>query len=191
MPQATHRRTAARGRGNVPVPGRRGRRQEDLRRIEQAITRIARIGNGKDAALIRARRSGVRVSRPGIAIMATLARGGELRVGDVARQTKLETPLVSRELHRLGTGGYVVRRSDPRDGRVAWVALSEKGRAAYRAYRSATDDIVAETFAGWRTDELHELAATLERVLADFARPPSDGPSGARSHARRHTPRGA
>ncbi len=148
------------------------RRKEDLRRVEQALTRIARIGTGKDAAMVRALRSGVTVSRPGIAIMATLARNGELRVGDIARQTDLETPLVSRELNRLEAEGYALRKGDSADGRVAWVRLSERGRAAYRAYRKATDDIVAETFESWRSEELHRLAGTLERVLGDFARPP-------------------
>jgi DNA-binding MarR family transcriptional regulator len=148
-------------------------RTSDLRRIEQAITRIGRIGGGKDAATVRAARSGVSVSRPGIAMMATLAHNGELRVGEIARLTRFESPLVSRELNRLVDEGFAVRRADPADGRVAWVSLSERGLSAYQAYRKATDDIIAETFGEWDSGELHDLAAQLERVLADFARPPS------------------
>jgi DNA-binding MarR family transcriptional regulator len=148
-----------------------------LRRIEQAITGIGRIGGGKDAATVRAARSGVSVSRPGIAIMATLAHNGELRVGEIARLTHLESPLVSRELNRLVDDGYAIRKADPTDGRVACVSLSERGLAAYRAYRQATDDIIAETFGEWRSDELHHLAGLLERVLSDFARPPGRGSS--------------
>lgn len=151
------------------------RRREDLRRVEQAITRIGQIGGGKDAAKVRERRSGLTVSRPGIAIMAILARHGELRVGEIARFSHLETPLVSRELNRLVADGYATRKSDADDGRVARVSLSERGLAAYRSYRSATDDIIAETFASWRSDELRQLAGTLERVLGDFARPRFDG----------------
>jgi DNA-binding MarR family transcriptional regulator len=114
----------------------------------------------------------VTVSRPGIAIMATLAHGGEMRVGEIATSTHLESPLVSRELNRLVDEGYALRRADPNDGRVAWVNLSKKGLAAYHAYRKATDDIIAETFGNWNSDELHDLARQLERVLSDFARPP-------------------
>jgi DNA-binding MarR family transcriptional regulator len=86
--------------------------------------------------------------------------------------THFESPLVSRELNRLVDEGYALRRADPTDGRVAWVNLSEKGLAAYQAYRKATDDIIAETFGEWNSHELHDLAGKLERVLADFARPP-------------------
>ncbi len=106
--------------------------------------------------------------------MATLARYGELRVGDIARHTDLETPLISRELNRLVADGFAVRRGDVADGRVALVSLSEQGAEAFRAYRSATDDIIAETFIEWGSHELHELAGTLERVLRDFARPPGN-----------------
>ena len=121
--------------------------------------------------MLRSRRSGVQVSRPGIAIMATLARYGELRVGDIARHTDLETSLISRELNRLVADDFAQRRGDAADGRVALVRLSRRGAEAFRSYRVATDDIIAETFMGWSSHELHELAATLERVLGDFVRP--------------------
>ena len=150
---------------------RAAQRREDLRRVEQAITRISRIGSGKDAAMLRSRRSGAKFSRPGIAIIATLARCGELRVGDIARQTDLETPLISRELNRLVADGFALRRADVADGRVALVSLSEQGVAAFRAYREATDDIIAETFTDWSSQELHELATTLEHVVRDFSHP--------------------
>ena len=149
------------------------KRKDDLRRVEQAITRIGQIGGGKDAAKVREARSGVTVSRPGIAIMAALARNGELRVGQIARISHLETPLVSRELNRLVDDGYALRRPDAEDGRVARVTLSDLGLSAYQSYRRATDDIIAETFSEWTSEELSMLANNLERVLTDFARPRS------------------
>ncbi len=106
--------------------------------------------------------------------MATLARYGELRVSDIARHTDLEMPLISRELNRLVAEGFALRRRDAADGRVALVNLSKPGEDAFRSYRKATDDIIADTFAGWGSQELHELAAALEQVLSDFARPQSD-----------------
>ncbi|MBF6556792.1 MAG: MarR family transcriptional regulator [Acidimicrobiales bacterium] len=148
------------------------RRRDDLRRVEQAITRMGRIGNGREAARIRAERSGVRISRPGIAILAAVHARGPLRVTDIARQTGLEPPLVSREIRRLVEDGYVARRGDRSDGRAAIVTLTPAGTAAFGAYRSATDDIVTETFAGWTSAELRELAGALERVVDDFARAP-------------------
>ncbi len=107
--------------------------------------------------------------------MAVLARHGELRVGEIARYSHLEPPLVSRELNRLVDDGYATRQPDATDRRVARVSLSEHGLAAYQSYRNATDDVIAETFAAWQSDELRDLAGTLERVLGDFARPKLSG----------------
>lgn len=169
------------------------RRSDDLRRVEQAITRLGRIGNGRDAARIRAERSGVRISRPGIAILAVVNARGPLRLTEIAHLTELEPPLVSREIARLVVEGYVTRRADRTDGRAAIVALTPQGTAAFRAYRSATDEIVTGTFARWGSDELHELAVTLERVVDDFIRQPrrrgdNDHPTQLRSVASRSLP---
>jgi DNA-binding MarR family transcriptional regulator len=49
--------------------------------------------------------------------------------------------------------------------------LTDSGRRASEAYRSATDDIIAETFAGWSSADLRVLAGLLERVAEDFTRP--------------------
>ncbi len=148
-------------------------RRDDLHRVEQAITRLGRIGNGRVAARYRAERAGVQLSRPAIAVLAVLHEGGSLRLSEIARRTALEAPLVSREVRKLVDRGEVVRRADDTDGRAGIVALTSSGASSYRAYRRATDEIVAETFTSWSATELHSLAATLERVAADFARSPS------------------
>lgn len=160
--------------GGAPAgsPGGDGRHR-DIRRVEQAITRIGRIANGREAARVRAERSGVRISRPGLAILSALDGKGPLRPTELAGLTRLELTLVSRELRRLVAEAYVVSRSDDTDGRAALATLTDTGTAALRAYRAATDEIVDETFAGWSAGELHELATTLERVVEDFARPPA------------------
>jgi len=174
MPETTTAPGSTRAGGGPAAGDRCG----DLRRVEQAITGISRIGSGKASARLRSERSGVRVSRPGVAILAALAHRGELRVNDLARQTGLEVPLVSREVNRLAAEGRVLRRSDDSDGRAALVSLTEQGRADFGDYRRATDEIIGETFAAWEPDELHRLAATLERVLADFSRRPGGGHPG-------------
>jgi DNA-binding MarR family transcriptional regulator len=67
----------------------------------------------------------------------------------------------------------VRRRSDPTDGRAGIVELTTKGRRASEAYRAATDEIIAESFSKWSAAELRQLAEQLERVVADFSRPPA------------------
>jgi DNA-binding MarR family transcriptional regulator len=148
-------------------------RRDDLRRVEQALTRISRISMGREAARIRAARSGVHLSRPSIAILSTLRLSGPVRMNELSARTDLEPPLISREVRDLLAAGMVRRRSDPTDGRAGIVELTTKGRRASEAYRAATDEIIAESFSKWSAAELRQLAEQLERVVADFSRPPA------------------
>ena len=118
------------------------------------------------------------VSRPGVAVLAALHAGGPMRSSEAARRTDLEAPLVSRELQKLLKEGYVTRRTDDTDGRAGILELTPSGTRAFLAYRAATDEIVAETFADWTSADLHVLADLLERVAVDFARVPENGASG-------------
>jgi DNA-binding MarR family transcriptional regulator len=147
-------------------------RLDDLRRVELALSRIARVSNGRVAARYRAERSGVVLSRPAITILATLRSSGPVRLSLLARLTDLEAPLISREIRDLVESGHVRRSADPTDGRAGIVELTAKGRRAYQAYRDATDAIVAETFRDWSGTDLHELRLLLDRVAEDFARRP-------------------
>ena len=146
--------------------------RDDLRRVERAIVRISRIGTGRDAARIRSERSGIVISRPGIAILSALRASGPMRLTLLANLTDLEAPLISREVRQLTAAGYIRRSPDPTDGRATIVELTAEGRRAYEAYRAATDDIIAETFADWSAEDLAILVAYLERVASDFARGP-------------------
>jgi DNA-binding MarR family transcriptional regulator len=148
-------------------------RRDDLRRVEQALTRISRISMGREAARIRAARSGVHLSRPSIAILSTLRLSGPVRMNELSARTDLEPPLISREVRDLLAAGMVRRRSDPTDGRAGIVELTTMGRRASEAYRAATDEIIAESFSKWSAAELRQLAEQLERVVADFSRPPA------------------
>lgn len=150
-------------------------RLDDLRRVEEAISRISRISLGREAARNRSERAGISLSRPAINIIATLRRSGPVRLSSLARLADLEAPLISREIRELVEAGYVRRTADPTDGRAGIVQLTPKGERAYACYREAIDDIIAETFSDWTAADLRALRTALERVAADFARTPVGG----------------
>jgi len=113
----------------------------------------------------------VNVGRPAISILTALHHHGSLRLSALSAHSGLEAPLVSREVRVLADEGLVTREADPADGRAVIVALTEPGATAYRSYRTATDDIIAETFSTWTAPDLDRLAVYLERVAHDFAGP--------------------
>jgi len=78
-------------------------------------------------------------------------------------------PLASRELRRLETQGFVTRTVDGADGRAVVVAITPKGRDAYRRLRAASVAAAADALAGWKASELAELARLLARLADDFS----------------------
>lgn len=145
---------------------------DELRRMDQAFSRLTRIASGRVAARTRAERSGVMLSGPAISILGALQSSGPVRLSSLARLTGLEAPLISREIRELCGAGYVVRSSDPTDGRAGIVELSAKGVDAWKRYRAAADAISAEAFAEWSTEDLHELRTLLERMVRDVVKVP-------------------
>lgn len=142
-------------------------RVDDLRKLDQALLRINRISTGRVASRARSGRSGVMLSRPAISILGTLQSSGPVRLSSLARLTGLEAPLISREIKELSDEGYVVRASDPTDGRAGIVELSSKGSDVWKRFRRAADDINAETFADWSAEDLRTLRVLLERAARD------------------------
>ena len=146
-------------------------RRDDLSRVDRALTRIAKISLGRQAARYRSERSGVFLSRPAISILACLRVHGAMRLSDLARHSDLEPPLVSREVRNLVDDGYVRRTAHPTDGRVGIVELTALGRQTSETYRATADAITAEVFSAWSADDIKRLAAQLERVANEFSRP--------------------
>jgi DNA-binding MarR family transcriptional regulator len=149
------------------------RRAEALEQIERSMGQIGRAGSSVMAARRRADRAGVDVSAPGMGILGVLERGGPLRVSVVARRAGMVVPLASRELRRLEAQGFVSRAADGSDGRAVVVAITTKGRDAYRRLRAASVAAAADALSGWKASELSELARLLARMADDFgaARP--------------------
>jgi DNA-binding MarR family transcriptional regulator len=146
-------------------------RRDDLRRVDVALTRLARMATGREGARLRAERSGIDLSQPALAILAASRSAGAVRLSELSRLTGLEPALISREVRELSATGHVQRRADPTDGRAGIVALTPKGRRTSEVYRAAADEIIAEVLSSWSAADLHALAGHLERVVRDFARP--------------------
>src|SRR5262245_6788667 len=149
--------------------GTRVKRAEALEQIERSMGRIGRAGSSVISARRRADRAGVDVSAPGMGILGVLERGGAQRVSVLARRAGMVAPLASRELRHLQQEGFVTRGPDGSDGRAVVVAITPKGRDAYRRLRAASVAAAADALADWKASELAELARLLARMADDFS----------------------
>jgi len=103
-----------------------------------------------------------------MAVLGCLHRsGGELSIGELAQQERVQPPSMTRTVNCLERDGYVVRRAHESDGRQVVVGLSEKGRAMLRADRARRDAWLAQRLTELTPDEravLRQAAPILEKL---------------------------
>ena len=112
-------------------------RRDDLREIDRALHRITRIGRGRTAAALRASRSGVDLTRTGVAVLAALVQRGALRPTALAEHADAEPAIVTREMRVLTAQGFVRSEPDPSDGRARLIEITDR-RSRRRSAAIAT-----------------------------------------------------
>jgi len=107
------------------------------------------------------------LSMGAMAVLGCLFRNGDLTVGDLAAQERIQPPSMTRIVNGLEDGGYVVRRAHETDGRQVVVVLSERGRSTVLADRARRDAWLARRLRELSADErdtLRRAAPILERL---------------------------
>jgi DNA-binding MarR family transcriptional regulator len=107
------------------------------------------------------------LSMGAMAVLGCLFRNGDLSVGDLAAQERVQPPSMTRTVNALEEGGYVNRRAHETDGRQVVVVLSERGRTTLLADRARRDAWLAQRLSGLTADErdtLRRAAPILERL---------------------------
>ena len=107
--------------------------------------------------LANERHPGNELSLGAMAVLGCLYRHGELSVGELASQERVQPPSMTRTVNCLEDGGYVVRRRHETDGRQVVVVLSDLGRETVLADRARRD--------AWLARKLKDLTAEERAVL--------------------------
>jgi DNA-binding MarR family transcriptional regulator len=92
-----------------------------------------------------------------MAVLGCLYRNGELSVGELAAQERVQPPSMTRTVNCLEEGGYVARRPHDTDRRQVVVVLSALGRETVLADRARRD--------AWLARKLKDLTAEERAVL--------------------------
>lgn len=91
--------------------------------------------------------------------------GGRLGLTDLASSILLSQSGLSKLLDRMEAAGLVRREADPRDGRAAFAAITEQGRALVRRARQRHHEFLRQTFAEALDDEdLADLARIMDQI---------------------------
>ena len=105
------------------------------------------------------------MSLTAVAALGSLARRGPQRITVMAAAEGVSQPSMTQLMQRLEQRGLVMRTSDPADGRVALVSLTEEGTAALAARRQRNTRRVADLLADLPESDVHALADALSAVL--------------------------
>lgn len=105
-----------------------------------------------------------------ISALATIAKHGEVSLGELAAIERIAPPSMTRIAARLEEQGLVERRVDASDRRVARVAVSAAGDALLAETRTRRDAFLAAQLQGFTPQEQSLLAAAvplLERMASE------------------------
>jgi DNA-binding MarR family transcriptional regulator len=105
------------------------------------------------------------LSLTAVATLGSLARLGPQRITSLATAEGVSQPSMTQLVQRLEQRGLVKRQSDPSDGRVALVSLTEVGKAALAERRERNAELIAELLAGLPDADVDALNQALTAVL--------------------------
>jgi DNA-binding MarR family transcriptional regulator len=108
------------------------------------------------------RRSAGGVTASQYAALVTISKRRELTLGELAAAEGVAPPSMTRIAARLKQAGLVQRRPDPRDRRVALVALSPRGAELLREAFTRRELYLRERLEAMAPDELEVLARAAE-----------------------------
>jgi len=105
------------------------------------------------------------LSLTAVSALGSLDRRGPQRITAMAAAEGVSQPSMTQLIQRLEQRGLVARTSDPSDGRVALVSLTDSGRAALAARRQRNTRRVAQLLADLPEGDVRALGDALAAVL--------------------------
>jgi DNA-binding MarR family transcriptional regulator len=135
----------------------------DVARLRTALLRLSR----------RLRRHEVADLTPTqLSALATVSRGGPLRLGDLAAAERIAPSTLTRLVSALEERGLVERSPAPGDARAWLISATELGTVMLDRVRQETTSMLAENLLTLPADQLAALAAALPALehLADAGR---------------------
>ena len=109
------------------------------------------------------KRAGLKV--PEWRVLASLADGDGLSVGDLARITLYQQPTLTKVLDRMVRQGWVERRADPADGRMVRVHSTAAGKTLCRGLLARARRHEASILGDYSPDAAAELKAQLRQLI--------------------------
>ncbi len=116
------------------------------------------------------------VESPAVWRTLSVLVGGPLRLGDLAQQTRVTQPTMTKIVKTLEVRGWVESAADVSDGRVRRIGATADGLAALHAWRDELADRLVPLYEDLTTAERETLRAAVD-LVSERVRVPASAPS--------------
>ncbi|WP_431246695.1 MarR family winged helix-turn-helix transcriptional regulator [Leifsonia xyli] len=96
-----------------------------------------------------------------ISVLQTM---GPMRLGELASQSRVSQPTMTKIVRNLVEAEWVKRIADTADARAWQIAVTDKGAAAFQAWRDELSAALVPLFADLGDDELAAMRSTVEII---------------------------
>jgi DNA-binding MarR family transcriptional regulator len=112
----------------------------------------------------RFRDIGISVSQ--LPVLVALKDGASLSQKELTRRAGVEQPSMAQLLARMERDGIIRRKPDPADGRSSLISLTARTMKLIDPARAIMAQANRDALAGFNDDEVRQLVALLQRVIA-------------------------
>jgi DNA-binding MarR family transcriptional regulator len=146
--------------------------------VERETVERLRVALGITARHLRATEAGEGLTPTELSILATISRGGSLRLTELAEIERVNPTMLSRIAGHLVEAGLISREADADDRRAARVQATAAGLALHERIRAQRRASLAAHLDDLPEDDVRTLLAALPALeaLADGLRRDTPGP---------------
>ncbi|GAB3177035.1 hypothetical protein GCM10027060_00690 [Nesterenkonia halophila] len=127
-------------------------------------------------ALQMTRRIDPEIEPASYSVLATLQQQGPVRMTAIARHLGIGKPTLSRQLATLTARGWVLKTTDPDDGRAQSLSLSDEGRARLEAAQDERVERYMAMLEPWSEEEISTLSGLLAKLNRTYAESADENP---------------
>jgi MarR family 2-MHQ and catechol resistance regulon transcriptional repressor len=134
-------------------------------KVLMALVRAAEIFKRAHSAVFRS--YGLSFPQYNVLRVLDASRGGHNKITDVSRIMLVPGANMTGIAKRLERGGFIVRKSDPRDERVTMLQITSKGKTTLQRIEHEKDEWVELILNGFSEEEKHHLLGKIKRLISN------------------------
>ncbi len=136
---------------------------DELRAIDSFIEFIETVARSPFQRERVLNAAATKLSGAGLTALRLIARDGPIAGTEVARRLGVDQSTASRQIRPLEDAGLIARTTDDADRRVAWLEVSDEGRAVLERIHGQRRADARLVLDDWPAKDVSELARLLQR----------------------------